>query len=457
MTGAALVDAIRAAAQAAQAGDIAAAWGLLSSHRAELTRSLELAWAWVVLLDRDPAPPPEADVRELLAEAWPGNPELAELLVRSYLARIEGRTGAEQVEEGDPAMRAAAIARRTLDLLDPTHHASPEVASLEMSYANALRLAGPRFDPAAEASYRRALAVMPDHAPWVFNLGLFYKNRGRWAEALEQFRRARALGGDDEATLWNVAIAATAAGDGELALEAWSALGLDVSRGPDGLPAMERIGRVKVRIPAVELGRAPESGGDAPEHVWARSISPCHGVVQSPTKRPLAADYGDLIVWDGAPIGWVKGSGGDVPRFGMLARLRAGGVTKLPFRARQPAAGVVNGLNKLLPDAVWIYVFDEEVRYVCQRCIEHGAGHEGPHDESFALKTQAREPHTIEGAVIVEPESDPAEARVLLEPLFAAMSDVVIAIPALYEAVGDATKAEAHHASWIELAGRRSG
>ncbi|MCK6550515.1 tetratricopeptide repeat protein [Myxococcota bacterium] len=441
-------EAIQRAARAAEANDLASAWQILGEHRAAITERLELAWAWLVLLGRDPAPPAEADVTSALVDAWPSHPDFVELLARTLTSKVDGRLGDEEIPPHDPALVAAAITTRCLGALSEAELSDPEVGGkLAMTLASALRLSGPRFDAEAERAFAQALATKPEHGPWIFNAGLFFKNRGRWAEALDHFRRARALGGDDQPTLWNLAIAATALGDGDAALEAWQALGFEARRGPDGLPVVDKLGRVKVRLSNRTVSTLSHGTGPIHEHVWVRPTSPCHGVVLSPTCEAVAADYGDVVLWDGAPIGLVVEQGREIPRFPMLARIAVGGVKKFRFRARQPSAGVASALNQLLPDAVWIYVFDEEVRYLCRDCVEG----RGPHDPSHRGDAPKHTPHVVEGALVVEPESSAAEARALVEPLLAATADLTVAIPELFDAVGDATRSAEHRALWQRL------
>jgi len=67
-----------------------------------------------------------------------------------------------------------------------------------------------------------------------------------------------------------------------------------------GLPPMQ------VRV----LAKGPGTGPNATvpdssvsfELVWVAPLSPCHGVVQSATFREAPIDYGDVVLWDGAPV-----------------------------------------------------------------------------------------------------------------------------------------------------------
>ena len=404
--------AIESARLAARAGDLASAWAELAPHRGEVAEQLALAWAWLALWQQDPAPPRSLDVFDALADAWPHHPRFVELHVRALTSQIEGRVTHGPVPDDDPAIRAAAIARRCLGALDAADLADPDVGGrLWAAYAGVLRLAGPAHELATEAAYARALATSPDRPEWLHDRGLFEKHRGRWTEALQLFRRVRDLGGDDAGLRWNLAIAATAVGEGPAALDAWLALGYDARPGGDGLPVVADLGKCRVRL-----------WGATPEDVWVRSISPVHGIVLDPTWGRCDADCGDLVLWDGSPIAGEAGSE-LAPLFPLLARLREGGVRKYPFVAVGPGMERLEAAGRGLPDAVWIH------RY------------------------QGGSPAGFAGALIVEPESDPAEAVGLFEAVLAELAegDLDLAIPELHAAVGDEVRAAEHRERWPAL------
>ena len=70
-----------------------------------------------------------------------------------------------------------------------------------------------------------------------YDLGLFYKARGRFEDGLRANQRAWELGGSEEESVrWNLGICATGAHDGVTALRVWTALGQHVEMGAFGLP-----------------------------------------------------------------------------------------------------------------------------------------------------------------------------------------------------------------------------
>src|SRR6201999_837754 len=124
---------------------------------------------------------------------------------------------------------------------------------------------------------------------------------------------------------------------GEVAVEALQKLGFPARLLPGGMPHVDEMPPVQVRVATrgsghgfggAELDRAV-----AFELVWVSPASPCHGVVQTPTFREASVDYGDVVLWDGTPIGVTQQQGRNVPRFPLLSRLRAGDERRLRFVA----------------------------------------------------------------------------------------------------------------------------
>src|SRR3979490_1254512 len=95
-------------------------------------------------------------------------------------------------------------------------------------------------------NYTKALALDPGRGDTLYNLGLIYKYRGAWALSFDFNRRARALQPDDEATLWNLAIAATALKDWGTARDVWRTLNIITEPGEG--PIEQDRGRTPVRL-----------------------------------------------------------------------------------------------------------------------------------------------------------------------------------------------------------------
>src|SRR5688500_30458 len=86
-------------------------------------------------------------------------------------------------------------------------------------------------EQAALTLYLESLALDRDQPSALYNVGLIYKYRREWKESLRYNRLAAELRPDDEATNWNLGIAATALREWRVAREAWRRAGIKVEEG----------------------------------------------------------------------------------------------------------------------------------------------------------------------------------------------------------------------------------
>ena len=97
-----------------------------------------------------------------------------------------------------------------------------------------------------------------------YNLGLKLKYEGKWAESLDANLRALELQPEDnEAAIWNAAIAATALRDWLTARAMWQRYGIKL-QGPAEGPIEDNFGVTPVRL----------NPDDQAEVVWTRRIDP---------------------------------------------------------------------------------------------------------------------------------------------------------------------------------------
>lgn len=163
----------------------------------------------------------------------------------------------------------------------------------------------------AITAFQKAIEHAPEWTvPW-YNLGLTFKYMGDWPESFRCNAEAVRLDPSNEAAVWNLGIAATAIGHWAEARRAWLLYGLDLPPG-EGPPNMN-LGVVPIRI-------NPDSDGEV---VWARRIDPARAVVTSIPLPESGHRHGDLLLNDGAPVGYRKHRGKDVPVLNSLARLHA--------------------------------------------------------------------------------------------------------------------------------------
>ncbi len=364
----------------------------------------------------------ERDAIVELAAAWPSDLEVARLACAALCEIVDGRLADEPVGDGDPARAAAALARRALaGVADLTAADPAATGALFAAYGNALRLCGPEQDSQAIAAFDSAMALAGD-AALAFDRGLLHKQRGQWRDALTWFERYLDQEPDDEAALNNVGVCATALGLGERAAAAWRALGFErVTVGDDGLPRVADLEMIKLRLP---VAGDPTEREAPSEHVWARSLSPCHGQILNPPMYAVPAGYSDIVLYDRAAVGWAEHDGRRVPRLPFLLLLWRGDAEVFELAA-DPAD--VAAAEAALPEGASLYRWDTEAHRVCRACIDD-PGHAGDHDPP-----PGDAPAVVRGCLVLEPGTRALTAVAAL----AAHPELRVAVPDLWRAAGD--------------------
>ncbi len=294
-------------------------------------------------------------------------------------------------------------------------------------------------DALCERMHRLLLELEPSRWQRAYDYGLFLKNRGRFEEGVVANQRAATLGGaDDESVSWNLGICATGAGQGALALEVWRrACAFKGALGADGLPD-GRFHAVKVQVvqrPLASRSARDDTPGDA-ETLWVDRLSPCHGRVLSPPLADVGVEYGDLVLFDGAPITTHSVNGREVPVFPQLTTLRRGGWRVFPFAGTQPESGAIRRLSEVLPGDSVVYPHTESVCFFCQDCWEKGAlsGHDHG-DRGTAT--------TVRGKLCIDPSVVLEDADDALRRALKASPHLQFVAPALALALGKDHRAKA--------------
>ena len=182
--------------------------------------------------------------------------------------------------------------------------------TIERFMSLAYDLSGSNRKADAEGAFLEVTELAPDWSvPW-YELGLLCKYQRRWTESLDYNRRAADLDPTDQASWWNMGIAATAVGEWTEARRAWAACDIQLPAG-DGPPEMD-LGPVPVRLD-------PDSAGEV---VWARRIDPARAIIENVPLPTSPYRWHDLVLHDGAPEGYRRLDGRDVPVFNVLDRLR---------------------------------------------------------------------------------------------------------------------------------------
>ena len=160
----------------------------------------------------------------------------------------------------------------------------------------------------AEAAYRAAMEIAPNWSAPAYNLGLLCKYECRWQESFDYNLRATELEPDDEASWWNLGIAATALSKWSEARRAWAACGMQVPAG-DGPPDFG-WGQTPVRL-------NPDTDGEV---VWARRIDPARAQIVNVPLPKSGFRWGDIVLNDGAMEGERVVDGEAYPVFNVLQR-----------------------------------------------------------------------------------------------------------------------------------------
>jgi hypothetical protein len=140
-----------------------------------------------------------------------------------------------------------------------------------------------QYDAVAESSHRKLTEIEPQNSAHHYNLGLFFKTRGRFGEGVVSNQTAASLVDEAvESYEWNLGICATGAGNAALALDIWKRMGLAIEIGRFGLPEAS-YAQCKVKLAERPLAERTAELDDpgAEETIWIERLSPCHGVIRS--------------------------------------------------------------------------------------------------------------------------------------------------------------------------------
>jgi hypothetical protein len=317
----------------------------------------------------------------------------------------------------------------------PHVRGQPAEAAILRGLSTAGRLLGRAWDADTEAAHSRRIELRPERWEEHYDLGLFFKVRGRFAEGLAANRRAAELGSTDESVRWNLGICATGARDGAAALAVWKELDQKIEMGRFDLP-QGGYAMVKVRLAEHPLAERAV-GVDDPgleETIWIERLSPCHGIVRSALYQELGVDYGDVVLFDGAPITFQKYGDDEVPVFPHLVTLERSAYRIFPFVGTQPSQGAVTDLSEQLPDDAVLYSHTEQFVMLCAHCwgsaeVDH-AGH------------RQEQHHVVRGKLCAPPHVAPAALRDALDAALASSNGVRIFVPELSRLVGDSARAD---------------
>jgi hypothetical protein len=317
--------------------------------------------------------------------------------------------------------------------------------------STAARMMARQRDELVETSCRRLIELDPDNSSHHYNLGLFLKTRGRFRDGVIANQTAATLvDRRPESYEWNLGICATGAGEGALALQTWKRLGQKIEMGRFGLPE-GGYPQCKVRLAQRPLAERTADSDDPglEETIWIERLSPCHGIIRSVLYQDLGIDYGDVILFDGAPITYHTYGEKKIPVFPHLATLFRNHYRVFDFAGTQEAAGqIADASNDLNGDAV-VYSHAENFTLMCASCwqdpdLDHS------HDATV-------EKHVVTGRIVAPTTLD---VRELLRQLDAAISKrepCRVYVPDLCESAGFASRASFERRRFGMITGKQTG
>lgn len=244
-------------------------------------------------------------------------------------------------------------------------------------------------DDEALRRYHQALNLEPDRPHTLYNIGLIYKYRREWRESFDYNLRAYQLRPDDEATKWNLAIAATALRDWDTARQMWRVCGIAID-GESG-PITANFGWAPVRL-------NPDSNGEV---VWGTRIDPVRTILKNVPLPDSGFRYRDMVLNDGAPVGTRISQGREYDVFNVLELFEPSHWSTYRVIVDTVTPEVLTALDTLAENfGLGFEDWTSSVRSLCRACSE-GTPHE--HTESMSgwiprrrIGLSATERHTID-------------------------------------------------------------
>jgi hypothetical protein len=392
----------RGAVAEGQAGRKQVAWQNIQPLRTTQRHRPESAMAllWIVH-ERSLATEQAVDVLSEIADAHDDDVGIISALGQC----LEAARDIDDLNARPPGHSIFQAMVEKLNRLAELHEGQPEQEQILRGLATSARMMARQKDAIAENSLRKLIEIDPQKSEHQYNLGLFYKTRGRFAEGMAANRAAASLTQEViDSYEWNLGICATGAGCAEIALGIWKRMGQKIELGRFGLPD-GGYPACKVKLaerPLAERTADMDDPGEE-ETVWIERLSPCHGIVRSVLYGKLGVDYGDVILMDGAPITHHTYGEQQVPVFPHLATLLRRNYQFFDFAGTQETARQLADLSEKLDGDAVIYSHSENFKIICANCWRNPDIDHADHEEM--------EKHVVTGRIAAP--SDIVPARLL--------------------------------------------
>ena len=317
-----------------------------------------------------------------------------------------------------------------LSALAEDYRGRGEEEAILRGLSTAARMLARQGDEIAERSYRRLTEIKPQDCSHHYNLGLFYKTRGRFAKGMAANQTAARLA--DEAVEpyeWNLGICATGAGEGAVALDVWKRMEQKIEMGRFDLPE-GGYPQCKVKLAERPLAERTADRDDPglQETIWIERLSPCHGIIRSVLYQDLGVDFGDVILMDGAPITYHTYGETQVPVFPHLATLVRRHYQFFDFAGTQDDTGQLADASVDLDEDALVYSHSENYQRLCASCWRDPDLDHERHDRV--------ETHVVTGRIAAPGHFDPARLLDQLDQAIGKRSPCQLYAPDLCAAAG---------------------
>jgi len=298
--------------------------------------------------------------------------------------------------------------------LAKSHKDTEKEALIIESLSCTARLMGRQYDDIALESYARLVELLPDTSWAHYNQGLFFKTRGHFSAGVIANKKAMQLAEEAcESYQWNLGICATGSGQGEEAHGIWKDMGQKIELGRYGLPE-GGYPSCKVRLAERPLSERDAESDDPglEETIWIERLSPCHGIIRSVLYRDLGINYGDVILFDGAPITCHTYGDQQIAVFPHLATIKKNNYQLYDFAGTQEERDLLGNLSSELAKDAVIYSHTENYSVLCTTCWRN--------EDIDHEHTEGEEKHVVTGKIAIPPSINP---RAILDMIDDALKD----------------------------------
>ena len=421
------------AIDAAEAGDTDAAWDVLQPLLRAQRYQEDAARCLVHIVDTGFLPIDRA--LEILADVYERYSD-NDKMVGAIGAALQGARDIDQLNAEPPDHPLfLRIVDRLSELTDNEDRDQENEELILDGLATAARMVARQRDTVAENSYQRLVEIDPDRSSYHYNLGLFFKTRGRFREGMLANQKAASLVDEPvDSYEWNTGICATGAREAEIALKVWKRMGQKIEMGRFGLPE-GGYPQCKVRLAERPLAERTSECDDPglEETVWIERLSPCHGIIRSVLYQDLGVDYGDVVLIDGAPITYHTYGDQEYPVFPHLATLVRQNFRFFDFAGTQDEPGRIADTSRDLDEDAIVYSHTENYRILCASCWRDPDVNHEHHDEE--------EKHVVTGRIAIPKHIDAGDFLVQLDAAIKEREPCRIYSPELCEAAGQSDRA----------------